>query len=63
MTGENIILERWHGMSYEIGSDMHYWILTALGKVIARTNVLNVIHIELLDPDMKRQIEKFDEKL
>ena len=61
--GNNIILEGWHGMSYEIGSNMYYWVLTASGKVISRTNVHNVIHTTFLDPDMKWRIDKFDEKL
>ena len=60
---DNIILGQWLGISQKIGSDMCYWVLTVLGKVVARTTVQHVIITGLIDPDMKRQIEKFDEEL
>ena len=62
-TNDNTILGRWLGISHKIGRDICYWVLTRLGKVITRTMVQNVIHTNLIDPDMKQRIEIFDEEL
>ena len=42
---------------------MCYWVLTVLVKCFARAMLQHVIHTNLIDPDMKLQIEKFGEQL
>ena len=59
----NIILGKWLGISHKIGSNMRHWVLMVLGKVVACTTLQHVIHTNLLDQDMKIQIDKIDEEL
>ena len=42
---------------------MCYWEFKVLGKVITQNNVQHMIHTDLINPDMKVQIEKLDEYL
>ena len=42
---------------------MCYWVLILSGKVVTQTTVKHVTRTNLLDSDMKGQIEKFDEEL
>ena len=57
---DNRALDRWTGISHQIGSDMCYWILTDNGDVIAETTVQHVLREEYNDPDIKPQIEQFN---
>ena len=62
-TDNNIILGRCIKISHKIGSNMCYWVLTVLVKVVARNTLQHVIFNALIYPDMKRRIDKFDEEL
>lgn len=57
---ENRALGRWLGVSHRVGSDMCYWILTKTGQVIAETTVQHVIRDDLIDPDIKQEIDEFN---
>ena len=60
-TDDYIILGKWIGISHKIRSDMCYWLLRVSGKVVARTTIQHVIHIDLIDTDMKQWIQKYEE--
>ena len=42
---------------------MCYWVLTVSDKVVVGTPVQYVIFTDLIDPEIKRRIEKFYEEL
>ena len=56
----NVKIGRWLGVAHRIGSSLCYWILTATGKVIARTTVQHVTQEDLSDTQKKAQLESFD---
>ena len=58
---DNRALCRWLGVSHRIGSDMCYWIITETGRPMAETTVQHVTRDDLLDQDMKMQIDNFNE--
>ena len=62
-TDDNITLGKCLGISHKVGSDMCYWILTVSVKVVAQTTVQYVVRTELINPDIKRWVEKFDDEL
>ena len=53
-------LARWLGVAHRVGSDLCYWLLLPSGKVIARTTVQHVTREDLLNEDLRRQVEAFD---
>ena len=53
-------LARWLGVAHRVGSDLCYWLLLKSGKIIARTSVQHVTRDDLLNEDIKKQIEDFD---
>lgn len=53
-------LARWLGVAHRVGSDLCYWLLLESGNVIARTTVQHVVWDNILNDDVKRQIEQFD---
>ena len=57
---DNVKIGRWLGVAHRIGSSLCYWILTATGKVIARTTVQHVTQEDLSDTQKKAQLESFD---
>ena len=60
MTGSGFTTRRWLGVAHRVGSDLRYWLLLQSGKVIARTTVQYVVHEDVLNDDVKRQIERFN---
>ena len=53
-------LARWLGVAHRVGSDLCYWLLLPSGKVIARTIVQHVTREDILNDDVRRQVEAFD---
>jgi hypothetical protein len=53
-------LARWLGVAHCVGSDLSYWLLLPSGKVIARTIVQHVTREDILNDDVRRQVEAFD---
>jgi hypothetical protein len=53
-------LARWLGVAHRVGSDLCYWLLLPSGKVIARTTVQHVTREDLLNEDLRRQVEALD---
>jgi hypothetical protein len=53
-------LARWLGVAHRVGSDLCYWLLLPSGKVIARTTVQHVTREDILNDDVRRQVEAFD---
>ena len=53
-------LGRWLGMAHRVGSDLCYWILTASGKVLARTTVQHVTALETSDGDIRMHVDTFN---
>jgi hypothetical protein len=52
---------RWLGVSHWVGSDLYYWLLLLpSGKVIARTTVQHVMREDILNKDVRRNVEAFD---
>ena len=47
-------------MAHHIGSDLCYWLLAESGNVIARTSVQHVTREDVLNEDVRGQIERFD---
>ena len=58
MDGSGRQLARWLGVSHRVGSNLCYWLLLEKGKVIARTTVKHVVREDVLNDDVKRQIER-----
>ena len=56
-------LGRWLGVSHRVGSDLCYWLITDGGKLVSKTSVEHVIRDDYLNPDKKKQIDEFNEKL
>ncbi|KAL7529744.1 hypothetical protein ACHAXR_003132, partial [Thalassiosira sp. AJA248-18] len=58
-------LARWVGVAHRIGSDMCYWLIPVLGTgtPIADTTVQHVTAEDLRNPDIKRQVDTFNERL
>jgi hypothetical protein len=54
-------LARWLGIAHRVGSDLCYWLLLPSGKVLARTTVQHVTREDMLNEDVKMQINRFDE--
>eukprot|EP00804_Cyclotella_cryptica_P025206 CCRYP_010330-RA/>CCRYP_010330-RA protein AED:0.37 eAED:0.37 QI:0/0/0/1/1/1/2/0/416 len=62
--GEEIrALGRFAGVSHRVGRDMCYWIMPVSGIPISDTTVQHVTTEDLLNPDIKSQVDKFNEKL
>jgi hypothetical protein len=53
-------LARWIGVAHRVGSDLCYWLLLPSCKVIARTTVQHVTREDILNDDVRRQVEEFD---
>jgi Reverse transcriptase (RNA-dependent DNA polymerase) len=56
-------LARWLGIAHRVGSDLCYWLLLSNGKVLARTTVQHVTREDMLNDDVKVQINQFDEQV
>jgi len=50
-------------VAHRIGSDLCYWILTEMGRVIARTTVQRVTKEDLLLPHVKLKMQVFEDKI
>ena len=50
--GENT-LGRWLGVSHRVGNLMSYWILTIAFRVISRTTVQRITHLQLTTSKVK----------
>ena len=62
VTDKSRKLGRWLGVYHRVGSDLCYWVLTVLGKVISCTTVQHVTQQEQLDDTaIKTRIETFDQ--
>ena len=48
------------GVAHHVGSDLCYWILTASGKVLARTTVQHVTALETSDEDIRTHVDTFN---
>ena len=59
-TDDNIVLGRWLKISHKIDINMCYWVLTVSVKLITQTIVNCVMYTDLIDPDTKQRIDKFD---
>jgi hypothetical protein len=60
MDGSGRRLARWLGVAHRVGSDLCYWLLLESGKVIARTTVQHETLDDILNEDIKQEIERFD---
>ena len=47
-------------MAHHVGSDLCYWILTASGKVLARTTIQHVTALETSDEDIRTRVDTFN---
>ena len=56
-------LARWLGVSHRVGSDLCYWLITESGQLISKTSVEHVTRDDHLQPDLKHDIDAFDEAL
>ena len=56
-------LGRWLGISHRVGSDMFYWLITDSGKLGSKTLVEHVILDDYLNPEVKKKIDGFNDKL
>ena len=56
-------LVRWLGISHNIGLNMCYWIITYSGKLVSKTLVEHVIRDAYLNPEVKKEVENFNDKL
>ena len=56
-------LGRCLGISHLVGSDMCYLFITESGKLVSKTLVDHVIRDDYLNPDIKKQIGEFNDKL
>ena len=56
-------LVRWLGIPHRVGSDMCYWLITDSGKLVSKTLVEHVNCDDYLNPEVKKQIDEFNEKL
>ena len=56
-------LGRWLGISHSVGSDMCYWLIIDCGKLISKTLVEHMIRDNYLNPEVKKQIDEFNDKL
>ena len=56
-------LGRWLGISHRVGSDMCYWLITDSGKLGSKTLVEHVILNDYLNPEVKKKIDVFNDKL
>ena len=54
---------RWLGISHRAGSDMFYWLIIDYGKLVSKTSVEHVIRDDYLNPEIKKQIDEFNDKL
>ena len=44
-------LARWLGVSHRVGSDLCYWLITEIGKIISKTSVEHVTCNDYLQED------------
>ena len=51
------------GVSHRVGSDLCHWIVTESGKTTSKMTVQHVAQDDCLNPDIKKKVEKFNEKL
>lgn len=56
-------LARWLGISHRVGSDLCYWLVTPAGRFVSRTTVQHVTREDYVNPDIKRQIDEFNDQL
>ena len=63
-TSDNVrSIDRWLGMSHRVRSDMCYWLITDSGKLVSKTSVEYVICDDYLNPEFKKQIDEFNDKI
>ena len=55
----NPILGRWIGVSYRVGSDICYFIISEKGKVLSRITVQRITAEEPRDPDVQERIRGY----
>ena len=56
-------LARWVGVAHRIGTALCYWLLPVSGRPIAETTVQHVTAEDLRNPDIKAQVDEFNENL
>jgi hypothetical protein len=56
-------LARLLGIAHRVGSDLCYWLLLPSGKVLARTTVQHVTREDMLNEDVKMQINQFNDQV
>ena len=56
-------LGRWLGISNLVGSDMCYWLITEYGKLVSKPSVEHVIRDDYLNPEVKKKMDEFNDKL
>ncbi len=62
-TDNDRVPARWLGVLHRVGSDLCYWLITAGGKVIARTTVQHVTQEDYSDQVFKQRIDAFNKQL
>ena len=63
VSNDVIRLEIWIGISYCVGSDMFYWLITESGKLIPKKSAEHVTGDEMLASGTKQQVDTFNTKL
>jgi hypothetical protein len=54
---------RWLGVSHRVGNLMSYWILTIACRVISRTTVQRITHLELSASEVKVRCKEYYERM
>jgi hypothetical protein len=60
--GENMF-GRWLGVSHRVGNLMSYWILTIACRVISRTTVQRITHLELTTSEVNDRCKEYNERI
>jgi hypothetical protein len=60
---ENPRLGRWIGVSHRVGSALCYWILSASGRVLARTTVQHVTLDDVARDEVKAKMKEYNDEL
>jgi hypothetical protein len=56
-------LARWLGVSHRVGSNLCYWLITEIGKIIAKMSIEHVTRDDYLQADKKAEINEFNRRL
>lgn len=58
--GTDVLLGRWMGIATDVGQAMTYWVLTNKKTIIARSSVAPLTDMDLHNPSIKDQFDKFN---